>query len=183
MSPRHDTRSACDRDCDRADSCVAAVRSARVVGIRERCRSRDRVAGVRAACDRDRGGFTTLELILVVAIAVIAAALAIALFSGAGHSADEAIDQANARALCSDISTRYRKNDCQPLPASQLKGQFGVELDKATNTFRLYNGSDYTSLRNNSTVTVTYGDGGYTVTLRCGSDGNIASWTTADTSE
>ena len=100
----------------------------------------------------NKKGFTLAELLIVVAIIAVLAAIAIPVFSSQLHKAKVATDQANCRALYADLQSKFL-TDGKPSTYTGLS---------AATSFTLSDGQTITL--NTGTVTTAVSDNGYTVT-------------------
>ena len=119
---------------------------------------------------RNKKGFTLMELLIVVAIIAILAAIAIPTFSSSLEKAKRGADEANARSLYAAVALNVMTD-----------GKLGAGVPKATVTGPATVSVDGTDYKFNYDVTIAYtaptsADTTWVITVK-GADGANVSWT------
>ena len=106
----------------------------------------------------DRGGFTLAELLVVVAIVAVLVAIAVPVFSGSLHSAEDAVNTANKRSAQSEALTNYQlaKNDTD-------KGKLLTQYFYYSNDGKEVSGSDAATYGYKATISVNATSGDVTI--------------------
>ena len=117
---------------------------------------------------RNKKGFTLMELLIVVAIIAILAAIAIPTFSGALTKAKRGADEANARSLYAAVALAYMTDGSATFPADKTAAP-DTEVDIT------YPATDGTVYHFNQTPEIVNGTDSWSISVT-GSDGTTSTW-------
>ena len=102
-----------------------------------------------------RKGFTLLELIVVIVVLGILAAIAIPTFAGVVSRAGKSSAMVTAQYFVSDVKAIYEQDNAGLVPVAGVTDLSAAEVGAALDTpLAVFNGSGYTFTLNGKTVTV-----------------------------